>query len=281
MVGASRRLTPTGLEHRQRTGSPRVILPVTHSLDHEVIPKPIGQAFSPPLHKDLFLRRTHVIATAQAPCYDWEDLSIRAQMEKYAKLLRNVEHFRKLSIADLRFVINAGHLKRFQSGSVIFHETEPAAGMYVLFSGKVHLCKLSPTGQIQIISIIEPVIMFNELTAIDGGPNPFTAIAEDACLTWNIGYEAFQSLVTRYPDPAIGLALLRVLARRTRLLIDRCEDLSFRSVLARTAKVLLEMSDMVQNQSIAASIRLKTWPQILPPSRRRSAAPSASSASAA
>jgi len=108
-------------------------------------------------------------------------------MEKYAKLLRNVEHFRKLTLDDLRFVINAGRLKRFQSGSVIFHENEPSAGMYVLFSGKVHLCKLSLSGQVQIISIIEPVIMFNELTAIDGGPNPFTAIAEQACLTWNIG----------------------------------------------------------------------------------------------
>ncbi|NOR89969.1 MAG: cyclic nucleotide-binding domain-containing protein [Anaerolineales bacterium] len=164
-------------------------------------------------------------------------------MEKYAKLLRNVEHFRKLTVADLRFVINAGQLKRFQKGSVIFHETEPSAGMFVLFTGKVHLCKLSPAGQVQIISIIEPVIMFNELTAIDRGPNPFTAIAEQACLTWNIGHDAFHSLVMRYPDPAIGLAMMQVLARRTRLLIDRCEDLSFRSVLARTAKVLLEMSD--------------------------------------
>ncbi|MCK5634920.1 MAG: Crp/Fnr family transcriptional regulator, partial [Anaerolineales bacterium] len=86
-------------------------------------------------------------------------------------------------------------------------------------------------------------IMFNELTAIDGGPNPFTAIAERSCLTWNIGYDAFHSLVIRYPDPTIGLAMMQVLARRTRHLIDRCEDLSFRSVLARTAKILLEISD--------------------------------------
>ena len=164
-------------------------------------------------------------------------------MDRYANLLRNVEHFRKLTVADLRFIINAGQLKRFQSGSVIFHETESSAGMFVLFSGKVHLCKLSPSGQVQIISIIEPVIMFNEITAIDSGPNPFTAIAEQTCVTWNIGYEAFQSLVMRYPDPRIGLAMMKVLAKRTRLLIDRCEDLSFRSVLARTAKVLLEMSD--------------------------------------
>jgi CRP/FNR family transcriptional regulator len=169
------------------------------------------------------------------------------EMEKYAKLLRNVEHFRKLTVADLRFVINAGQLKRFRCGSVIFQETEPSAGMFVLFSGKVHLCKLSPSGQVQIISIIEPVIMFNELTAIDGGPNPLTAVAVGACLTWNIGYDDFHSLVMRYPDPAIGIAMMRVLARRTRHLIDRCEDLSFRSVLARTAKVLLEMSDNGRN----------------------------------
>ena len=164
-------------------------------------------------------------------------------MEKYATLLRNVEHFRKLSLADVRFIINAGELKRFQSDSVIFHEMEPSAGMFVLFSGKVHLCKMSPSGQVQIISIIEPVTMFNELTAIDGGLNPFTAIAEQKCLTWKISYDAFQSLVLRYPDPRIGIAMMKVLAKRTRLLIDRCEDLSFRSVLARTAKVLLEISD--------------------------------------
>jgi CRP/FNR family transcriptional regulator len=163
-------------------------------------------------------------------------------MDKYANLLRNVEHFRKLTVTDLRFIINAGQLRRFRSGSVIFNETESSAGMFVLFSGKVHLCKLSPSGQVQIISIIEPVIMFNEITAIDGGPNPFTAIAEQSCITWNIGYEAFQSLVMRYPDPRIGIAMMKVLAKRTRLLIDRCEDLSFRSVLARTAKVLLEIS---------------------------------------
>jgi CRP-like cAMP-binding protein len=114
--------------------------------------------------------------------------------------------------------------------------------MYVLFSGKVHLCKHSLDGQVQIISVIEPVIMFNEVTAIDGGPNPFTAIAVKDCLTWNINCEQFEDLVNRYPDPAIGLAMLRVLAGRTRLLIDRCEDLSFRPVLARTAKLILELS---------------------------------------
>jgi CRP/FNR family transcriptional regulator len=163
-------------------------------------------------------------------------------MDDLAQTLRQVWHFRTLNLADLRMIVRAGQLRRFDEGTVIFQGGAPAAGMFVLFRGKVHLCRTSPTGQEQILSVIEPVIMFNELTAIDGGSNPFTAVAVVDCLTWNIDEENFHALVRRYPNPDIGLALLRVLAARTRGLIDRCEDLSFKPVLARTAKLLLEVS---------------------------------------
>jgi CRP-like cAMP-binding protein len=164
-------------------------------------------------------------------------------IENLSKVLSRVWHFRHLNLKDLQLIVSAGQMKRFEAQYIIFQETEPSAGMFVLLSGKVHLCKLSPNGQEQIISIIQPVIMFNELTAIDGGPNPYTAIAMEKCNTWNIQHEAFHDLVNRYPDPSIGLGLLRILAARTRLLINRCEDLSFRPVRARTAKLLLDLSD--------------------------------------
>lgn len=164
-------------------------------------------------------------------------------MEKYAKLLGNVWHFRHLSVKDLLTIVNSGQLKRYRADAVIFQESNPSAGMYVLFKGKVHLYRLSTSGQVQILSMIEPVTMFNEVTAIDGGPNPYTAMAVKDCLTWNISAESFESLVRRYPDPVIGLAMLRVLAGRTRGLIDLCEDLSFRSVVARIAKLILDLSD--------------------------------------
>ena len=160
-----------------------------------------------------------------------------------AKLLGRVGQFRKLKLSDLQRIVSAGKLRRFRSGNLIFQEDAPSAGMFVLFSGKVHLCKLGPTGQEQIISVIEPVIMFNELSAIDGGPNPFTAICIEDCLTWNTDHQSFLDLVRRYPDPEIGLGLLRVLSARTRMLIGRCDDLSFRPVVARTAKLILDLSE--------------------------------------
>ena len=176
-------------------------------------------------------------------------------IENLSTVLGRVWHFRHLKFKDLQLIVSAGQMKRFEAQSIIFQETEPSAGMFVLLSGKVHLYKLSPNGHEQIISIIHPVIMFNELTAIDGGPNPYTAIAMEKCNTWNIQHEAFHNLVNQYPDPSIGLGLLRILAARTRLLINRCEDLSFRPVRSRTAKLLLDLSDGGNN-----TIERKNYP---------------------
>ena len=57
------------------------------------------------------------------------------------------------------------------------------AGMFVLLAGQVHLRKLGPQGQESILAVIEPVIMFNEVAVLDGGPNLTTAVAaqDSAC----------------------------------------------------------------------------------------------------
>jgi CRP/FNR family transcriptional regulator len=159
-----------------------------------------------------------------------------------AKVLGRVWHFRHLSVQDLSAIVSIGAMRRYPEGRIIFHEGDECAGMFVLLRGKVHLCRLGPTSQEQIISTIEPVIMFNEISVIDGGRNPYTARAAKRCLTWNISHADFTELVRRYPDPEIGLGFLRVMASRTRLLINRCEDISYRPVLARLAKLLLDLS---------------------------------------
>lgn len=164
-------------------------------------------------------------------------------MEAYTKLLSSVSYFKNLSPADLVRIINSGQLKRYKKDRYIYYKDDPSAGMYVLFSGKVHQCNYNCEGQSQIFSTIEPVTMFNEVTAIDGGPNPATAIAVKDCLTWNISCEEFENLVKKYPDPIVGLAMMRVLAGRTRKLINLCGDLTFKTVISRCAKLILDLTD--------------------------------------
>jgi CRP/FNR family transcriptional regulator len=155
--------------------------------------------------------------------------------------LQRVEHFKRLPEVDVRAIVTAGRVRRFVVGEPIFAEGAPCAGMFVLLTGQVHLRKLGPQGQESILAVIEPVIMFNEVAVLDSGANLTTAVAAQDCTVWQIGCESFQALLARYP--MIGLGLLRVLARRNRFLVSQYEDLSFRTVQARAAKLLLDLSD--------------------------------------
>lgn len=161
--------------------------------------------------------------------------------DELVQLLGKVSHFKRLPEDDLRSIVTAGHVKRFHKDSVIFFEGDPCAGLLVLLQGSVHLCKLSHGGQESILGVIDPVIMFNEVAVLDGGPNPVTAVAVQDCIIWSISHENFQGLMRRLP--VLGLGLLRVLASRNRQLISRYEDLTCRTVIARAAKILLELSE--------------------------------------
>lgn len=157
-----------------------------------------------------------------------------------AQRLGTVEHFRGLSVGELLSIVRSGQIKRYANQEVIFVEDEPSQGLFVLLKGRVQLCKLSPQGQISILCIFEPVIMFNEVSAVDRGPTPATAIALEDCIIWRMAPEDLEALILHHPK--VGVGLLRVLARRNRKLVDQFQDLSFRSVLARAAKLLLEIS---------------------------------------
>lgn len=159
--------------------------------------------------------------------------------------LRNVKQFQTLDDDELREILTAGDVRNLKAGETIFFQDEPCAGMYVLVKGRVNLCKLGPGGQQNILATIKPVIMFNEVSVLDQGNNPVTAFTMEDSTLWRISCQKFQDLLTRFPSIATGL--LRVMAARNRRLIEHYEDLSYRSVEARVAKLLLDLS---QNGSL-------------------------------
>lgn len=173
------------------------------------------------------------------------------ELHQMAERLRRVQHFHHFSMNDLTAIVSQGQMRRFRTGEVIFQEGEPCSGMHVLLRGQVHLRKMGPLGQTNILSIIKPVIMFNEVAVLDGGVNPLSAQAVEDCLIWQISYDSFQLLLQRYPS--MGLGLLKILAQRNRQMLEHYEDISFRSVHARMAKLLLDLSEngtkkIVRNQ---------------------------------
>lgn len=160
--------------------------------------------------------------------------------EDLAARMRGVEHFRRLSDEELVGIVHAGEIRRRDRDEVIFVEGEPCAGLFVLLEGQVELRKHSEGGQLSIVSVIEPVIMFNEVPALDGGPNVVTAVTSRESLVWRIDAEGLRLLILRYPTLALGL--LHIMAARNRILTAHFEDLSFRPVVGRVAKLLLRLS---------------------------------------
>ncbi len=154
--------------------------------------------------------------------------------------LRTVPQFQSLQDEDLCQILAAGRVQNYSTGEMIFNQDEPCSGMFVLIKGRVNLCKLGPQGQENILATIQPIIMFNEVTVLDGGKNPVTAFATQESVLWKISCENFQQLLARYP--AIGISLLRIMAARNRRLIEHYEDLSYRNVDSRVAKLLLDLS---------------------------------------
>lgn len=163
------------------------------------------------------------------------------EISSLARQLKDVEYFKALKFSDLVTIVSAGQVKSFNHNQILFTEGAPCAGMYVLLKGRVTLYKTGPEGQVIILDCIQPVTMFNEVAILDGGANPLSAVTAEESTVWFVNRERFHVLLTRYPQVSIGL--LKVLARRNRLMIDHYDDLSFRSVNARIAKHLLDLSE--------------------------------------
>lgn len=155
--------------------------------------------------------------------------------------LKTIPYFRDLEpqvVERIRGSVFEIHLDK---GQILFTEGEPAEAMYVIRSGKVKICKLSPDGREQVLRIVGPGECFNEVPVFDDGPNPANAEALEPAAVWGFRRSEMRRLVTEYPAIAIGF--LKVFAGKLRYFTRKVEDLSFRSVTSRVAKLLLEIAE--------------------------------------
>ncbi|MCX7707592.1 MAG: cyclic nucleotide-binding domain-containing protein, partial [Anaerolineae bacterium] len=86
-------------------------------------------------------------------------------------LLRRVPYFSRLADEVLIALAAVAVERRYERGQVIFLEGEPCAGLHLVVHGQVKIYKLSPQGREQILHQGGPGETFNDVAALDGGPN--------------------------------------------------------------------------------------------------------------
>ncbi len=137
---------------------------------------------------------------------------------------------------------------RYPAQATIFLEGEPTAGLYLVVEGTVKISRFSKEGREQILHLIHRGDTFNDVAALDGGPNPATAIAFTDVLVSRLTRVNLQAVAIRHPD--LAWALIESLARRARHLVGLVEDLSMRNVRGRLARLLLEEAQTSGEESI-------------------------------
>lgn len=154
------------------------------------------------------------------------------------EFLKSIPYFSDLSLAQLESIRKVVFEKTVDRTEMILSEGEPAENLYFVASGVVKVFKISAEGKEQILSIVRPGESFNDVSIFDGGPNPAGARSMGPVVLYGIKKQDMGAIIR--DNPKIALNVIKVLATRVRHLVSLVEDLSFRHVVSRVAKILLD-----------------------------------------
>lgn len=153
-------------------------------------------------------------------------------------ILNELGHFRNLTPMELAFINEHTRRQRFEADELLFLQDEPCQGVYVVETGLVRVFRISPEGREQVLRLMRPGDAFNEVPVFDRGPNPASAQAVAPSTVLIVAADAVRTLVRT--NPTVAEEVLALFASRLRHLVMLVEDLSFRQVAARLARVLLQ-----------------------------------------
>ncbi len=130
--------------------------------------------------------------------------------------------------------------RQFSKGETLFVEGGIAPGFYLLASGSIKLCKISPDGKEKVLHFVHPAETFAEAAFFGDGKYPAEARALEGGVALFFPREAFMGLLVR--NPRFSLNLIVSLSLLLRRFARQIEELSFAEVPARLAGYLLEIA---------------------------------------
>ncbi len=172
--------------------------------------------------------------------------AVRAREKPRAVSVRELRSLRSaffdaLATDDLAALGSAMLKRSYPAGQIVLLEGAASSVLYVVQAGRLKLFKTSSRGREQVLRLLRPGDMFNEVAVFDEGPNPASAQAIEDCTLYLLRRRDLLRFVSE--RPGVALAITRGFAGRLREALALVEDLAFRDVTSRLAKILLEGQD--------------------------------------
>jgi CRP/FNR family transcriptional regulator len=130
--------------------------------------------------------------------------------------------------------------RAFSKGETLFGDGETATGFYLLASGSIKLCKVSPDGKEKVLHFVHPFETFAEAAFFGNGKYPAEARALESGAALFFPRQAFMGLLER--NPRFSLNLIISLSLLLRGFARQIEELSFAEVPTRLANYLIEIA---------------------------------------
>jgi len=163
-----------------------------------------------------------------------------ALAEGQRQILSDVPLFSDLNETEMNFLSQRIVPRHYSAGELVFNESDPCVGLYVVATGHVRIFKTSHNGREQVLSVDGPGSSVAELPVFDGGNYPASVAALDDATLLFVSKRDFQELCLTHPQ--VSLKVLRVVGTRLRRLVGIIEELSFTTVRHRLGAFLIRLA---------------------------------------
>lgn len=154
--------------------------------------------------------------------------------------IRHSEIFESFNPVELGRLLGILEELELPKHHVIFSPGAPCDAIYFIEKGRIRLTRLSTEGKTVILALLGPGELIGEAAWETGEHDNYAETLEDSRV-YQISREAFQNFIRENPE--FGLRLIQIIGVRLKQAQARIEDLVFRQVPSRVARLLLSLAE--------------------------------------
>ena len=166
----------------------------------------------------------------------------KISQQKHDHIIKNIPLFSELSDEATVTVENLIMKKKFHKDQIVLYEEDTENYMYIVYSGKVRVVKLSEDGREQIITIRKKNDYFGEMSLLDGKTSPATIIAHEDSIIGFLSKNDFEHHL--FSNETIRSNIIKLLCNQLRDSWAMIRVLSFDNAEHRVMAVLDRMGSI-------------------------------------
>ena len=163
-------------------------------------------------------------------------------------LLRNVPLFAMLPENQLALLTSVVSRRSFARGTTIIAAGDVTDSLYLVISGRLKVIMSDDEGREVILSMLGPNEYFGEMGLIDDATRSASVISLEACELLVLSKRDFRKSLSENFEMA--MTVMRGLVKRLRDADRKIGSLALMDVYGRVARLLLEMSEMIDGQHV-------------------------------